>query len=288
MKILRRHPQIVHEDFGGGVIYHGANWPDREALGGAHVHQKNGQPAGAGRRLLARRGAREQQHQVGMLGARGPDLLAVDDIGVAVADRGGAQVERVGARGRLGHSERLQAQLAFGDRRQPALLLCGAAVTKQRPHGVHLRMAGGAVAARRMDLLHDRGSGRERQPAAAVLFRDQRGEEARVCQHFDEFRRIAALPIERAPIFAGKGHAQAAHRFADRRIVVVMDVGVSHATDYSAISARPLLIATTSRSTTRARKLTTVPSRHISVRMVSPGNTGAEKRPAMAVSRAGS
>ena len=51
-----------------------------------------------------------------------------------------------------------------------------------------------------------------------------------------------------------------------------------HAADYSAISARPLLIATTSRSTTRERKLTTGPSRHISVRMVSPGNTGAENR----------
>src|SRR6185312_10457184 len=53
-------------------------------------------------------------------------------------------------------------------------------------------------------------------------------------------------------------------------------------------SARPLLIAITSRSTTRARKLAIPPSRQISVRIVSPGNTGAEKRPAMAVSRAGS
>ena len=42
-----------------------------------------------------------------------------------------------------------------------------------------------------------------------------------------------------------------------------------------------MLIAITSRSTTRARKLATLPSRQISVRMVSPGKTGAEKRPAM-------
>jgi hypothetical protein len=47
-------------------------------------------------------------------------------------------------------------------------------------------------------------------------------------------------------------------------------------------------MAITSRSTTRARKLTTAPSRHISVRMVSPGKTGAEKRPENDVSRAGS
>ena len=57
---------------------------------------------------------------------------------------------------------------------------------------------------------------------------------------------------------------------------------------YSNTSARPLFRAVTSRSTTRARKLTTLPSRHSSVRMVSPGNTGAEKRPAIPVRRLGS
>ena len=88
----------------------------------------------------------------------------------------------------------------------------------------------------------------------------------------DEFLRIGALAIERPPIFAGKIGAQRPHRLADRREVGAFGHGLT--------SARPLLMAMTSRSTTRARKLTTSPSRHISVRSVSPGNTGAEKRQA--------
>jgi hypothetical protein len=52
--------------------------------------------------------------------------------------------------------------------------------------------------------------------------------------------------------------------------------------------ASPLLSTTTSRSTARARKETRSPSGHISVRMVSPGKTGEEKRTCRLLSRAGS
>ena len=48
----------------------------------AHVDEENRQALGALLRLLLRRGAREQEHQVGMFGAAGPDLLAVDDVAV--------------------------------------------------------------------------------------------------------------------------------------------------------------------------------------------------------------
>ena len=72
--------------------------------------------------------------------------------------------------------------------------------------------------------------------------------------------------------FAGEIRAQRAHRFADRCEVG----GLGH----GRTAARPLLTAMPSRSTTRERKLTTSPSRHISVRSVSPGKTGAEKRQA--------
>src|SRR3546814_7741374 len=66
--------------------------------------------------MFLRRGARQQQHQVRMLGARGPDLLAVHDVAVvAVLAGGGAQRKGIGAAGRLGHAERLQAQGAGGD-----------------------------------------------------------------------------------------------------------------------------------------------------------------------------
>ena len=74
-------------------------------------------------RLLARRGAGEQQHEIGIFGARGPDLLAVDDVAVAVADGGGAEAERVGARGRFGDAERLQPQFTPRDAGQVALFL---------------------------------------------------------------------------------------------------------------------------------------------------------------------
>ena len=62
--------------------------------------------------LLARRRAAEQQHQVGMFGAADPDLLAVDDVAVALAPREGADAGRIGAAGRLGDAERLQAEFA--------------------------------------------------------------------------------------------------------------------------------------------------------------------------------
>src|SRR6185437_2423672 len=47
----------------------------------------------------------------------------------------------------------------------------------------------------------------------------------------------------------------------------------------------PLLSTTTSRSFSLERKETVLPSTHISVTMVSPGNTGAEKRTSKPVIR---
>ena len=114
-----------------------------------HIDEEHREPAVRDARLLARAGAGKQQHQIGMLGARGPDFLAVDDVVVAVAACDGAQIERIGAGRRLGDAERLQAKLAARDRRQIALLLLGAAVAKERAHRVHLGVAGGAVAAGR-------------------------------------------------------------------------------------------------------------------------------------------
>src|SRR5262249_58445282 len=101
------------------------------------------------------------------------------------------------------------------------LLLRLAAVTEQRAHGVHLRMAGGTVAAGRVDFLHDGGGGAHREPAAAVLLRDQRGQKARLGERRHEFVRIGALAVELAPVFAGKIGAQRAHRLADGGEVVV-------------------------------------------------------------------
>ena len=81
-------------ELGGGVVHHGADRIDADAgdLREPHVDQEHREAVGALLHLLARRGARQQQHQIGMLGARGPDLLAVDDVViVALANGGGAQ-----------------------------------------------------------------------------------------------------------------------------------------------------------------------------------------------------
>ena len=92
--------------------------------------------------------------------ARGPHLLAVDDVAV-VALLVGARLELggVGAGGRLGDAERLQPQLAGRDARQVLLLLLGVAVPQHRAHDVHLRVAGAGVAAELVDLLQDRAAG---------------------------------------------------------------------------------------------------------------------------------
>ena len=56
-------------------------------------------------------GAHEGQQEVGVVGARRPHLLAVDDEVVAVEHRAGAQRRQVGAGARLAHAER-RGQLA--------------------------------------------------------------------------------------------------------------------------------------------------------------------------------
>src|SRR5262249_2742005 len=154
-----------------------------------------------------------------------------------------------------------------------ALLLCVAAVPQQRAHSVHLGMAGRSIAAAGVDLFHDGGSFDQRQPAAAVLLRDERREIAGLGQCRDELGRIATLAIEPAPEFALELCAKRADRGADFRETfgsiggghraVPIPVRPHHITTF----ARPLFNAITSRSTTWARKLTTEPSRHISVRI---------------------
>jgi hypothetical protein len=57
----------------------------------AHVEDEDRQALGALGDLLARRGAGQQQHQVGLRGPAGPDLLAVDDVMIALAPGGRAQ-----------------------------------------------------------------------------------------------------------------------------------------------------------------------------------------------------
>ena len=75
-------------------------WP----IGVAQVDDEDRHALGLLLHLGERRRAREQDHQVGVLDARDPDLLAVDDVAVALLHGGGLDLRRVGAGGRLGHA----------------------------------------------------------------------------------------------------------------------------------------------------------------------------------------
>ena len=211
------------------MVHHGADRPDREpgVLGLAHVEDEDREPVGA-LAFVLRRGAREQQHQVGIFRTRGPDLLAVDHVVVAVAARHRLDRRGVGAARRLGHPERLQAQRPGGDLGQVFALLLGIAVPQQRPHDVHLGVAGGAVAAGALDFLQDRGGRRDRQAGAAIFLRDQRREIAGRGDRFDECGGIGTGAIELAPIFAGKIGAQPAHAVADLAVGVVVTIERFH------------------------------------------------------------
>ena len=109
-----RDLEIVEEQFAGGMVDHRRERADLEPLahGPAHVDQEDRKAVGPSLAFAARRGAREQEKQVGMPGARGPDLLAVDDVAVALPAGEGSQRRGIGAAFGLRHAERLEAKRA--------------------------------------------------------------------------------------------------------------------------------------------------------------------------------
>ena len=210
-QILGGHFEIVEEDFRRRMIDHRADRPNFQpvTLRLAHIDDEDGQAVGAFLHLVLRRGPGEQQHQVGMLCARGPDLLTIHDIFViALFHRRGGEGKRIGAAGRLRHPESLQAQLPAGDLRQIFFLLLLVPVPEQAAHDVHLGMAGAAIAAGFVDFLEDRRRRADGQPAAAIFLRDQDREIAGLGQCLDEFRRIGALPVFLPPILPWKIRAK--------------------------------------------------------------------------------
>src|SRR4051794_8242222 len=112
-KVFRRNFHVIEKDFGGGVVHHGANWADRQPmiLGVAQIDQQNRESFTALLYLFNWSSACDQQHQVRMLGARNPDFLTFDYIGVANAASKGLHLRGIGARGRLAHAESLKSKL---------------------------------------------------------------------------------------------------------------------------------------------------------------------------------
>ena len=155
-----------------------------------------------------------------MLDARNPDLLAIDDVAVALLDRCRLDARRVRAGRRLRHAHGLQADFTAGDARQVFLALRFRAVPDQRVHIVHLAVTGAGIAARTVDLLHDdRGLG-QAEARTAVGLRDQRRHPAGLGQRVHKFFRITARLIDLAVILGWEFGAERANGVADFGIIV--------------------------------------------------------------------
>ena len=224
MRLEAGDHQVVEEKLRGRVVDHGADRPDLEAVADRvlQLDEEDREPVRALGAFRRRRGAGEQQQQVRVLGPRDPHLLAVHGvIAVRAALGGGAELRRVRAGGGLGHAEGLQPARAARDLGQVRLLLRVRAVPQHRAHGVHLGVAGAAVAAGRVDLLQDRPSRADAEPAAAVALGDQRGQKTRVGERLHELLRIGALAVLLPPVFAGVARTERADRLAQLAVVLV-------------------------------------------------------------------
>ena len=242
-QILGRDFEVLEEQLIGLVVDHVLDRLHDHALldGVLDVDQEDRHALGFFRDLGKGRGARQQDHQVGMLHARDPHLLPVDHIAVALAHGRRLDFGGVGAGGGLGHGHRLQAQFAAGDARQVMALLRFGAVAQQRAHIVHLAMAGAGVAARAVDLFHDHRGFRQAQTRAAIFLRDQRSEPAGLRQCGHEGFGVAPLVVDLAEVLGREFGAQGAQRIADVfKIVVVVHggllvlIGVAQASSASA------------------------------------------------------
>ena len=181
----------------------------RAGAGAGHrVHRRPGEALGVGGHDQHRYaavllglgvGAYREPDEVGVLDQAGPHLLAVDHVLVAVADGGGAQRREIGARTRLGVTDR-EVDVARGDLGQVELLLllgaerhdgrCDAVDRQERDRG-----AGDGRFVGEDELVHG-GSG-----LAAVFHRPAQGQPA-VAAHL---RHRVAVDVP-AAVFAAGGH----------------------------------------------------------------------------------
>jgi len=193
------------------IIHHHADrFGTHRAFRLAQIHEEQREPA----RFFAgwrRRGAREEEHEIGVLQPRGPALLAVDHVDIAVPDRFRADLRRVAAGRRFRDAECLQAQFSARDRRQPLSFLGRAAVAQQCSHDVHLGVGRTRISASMVDFLGDDRRVRKRQAQPSVLVRDQRGEEPILGERADELLGIGPLSVEFAPVRVAECGARLPH-----------------------------------------------------------------------------
>ena len=98
------------------------------------------------------------------------------------------------------------------------LLLRFAAVTLERSHDVHLRIAGGAVAAGALNLLQDDGQLGDPETRSAIPLGDERREPSGPRQRVDELRRMAFAAALLAPVLVRLPGADLADGRTDVRV----------------------------------------------------------------------
>ncbi len=168
--------QVTDEQGVRLVVDHGLHGPDLDGVARLpHVDQEQAHPLGPPGDVLCPPGAGQQQQQVRVLDSGGEYFLAVETIAIAVAGRERGDPRRVAAGLRLGDGHRLQPQATGGDIGQVPALLGGGPVAQQRPHGVHLGVTGGGVAAGGVDLLQHEAGVDQAQAGAPVLRWDEHG-----------------------------------------------------------------------------------------------------------------
>ena len=220
--ILDRDFEILEEQFVGidGLAAHLLDLVHGDALL-VEIGVEQAQALRRRLHLLQRRGARQQQDLVGDLRGGDPDLLAVDDVFVALAHRAGFQLRGVEPGVGFGH-RKAGLVPAVDDRRQHArALLLGA----EHDHGIepeHVHMHGGraghAGARFRNRPHHDRGVG-DAEPRAAILLGDADAEPAGIRQRAVEVGGIAALLVLLQPVGIVEARADFSDRVADRFLV---------------------------------------------------------------------
>ena len=179
------------------------------------------QAVGRAFHFLQRRGARQQQDLLGDLRGRNPDLLAVDDIFVALAHRARLQLRGVEAGVGFGHGKTGPLRTRDDRRQHPLALLLGA----EHDDGIepeHVHMHGGrarhAGAGFRDRAHHDRGI-HDAETRAAIFLRDADAEPAGIRQRAMEIGGVSAFLVLLQPIGVVEARADFCNRVADRFLV---------------------------------------------------------------------
>ena len=171
-------------------------------------------PERGARRLLDRRGARQDQHLLGDLRGRDPDLAPGQQVMVAAAQGLGLEAGRVESGIGLGHGK--AGLLVPGDqgRQKPALLLVGAEDDdRMQSEDVHVDRRSAAEPGPGFgDRLHQHRGLADAEPAAAIFRRHGDAEPTRFGHRPVKLVRKPALGVLREPVIVVEPGAQRSHR----------------------------------------------------------------------------